>query len=59
MNDNGQPVIFDMGQSVLVGHPRAEEFLLRDLRNLNSYFVKQGVIVKDENLLLKWVTERG
>jgi len=56
MNDEGQPVIFDMGQSVLVEHPLAREFLLRDLRNLNSYFAKLGVDIKDVDYILKWVT---
>jgi len=39
------PVIFDMSQAVLVGHPMTEEFLKRDLRNLNNYFAKMGVEV--------------
>jgi RIO kinase 1 len=55
MNDNGQPVIFDMGQSVLVEHPLARELLLRDLKNLNTYFAKIGVTVRDVDHLLKWV----
>jgi len=56
MNDKGHPVIFDMGQSVLVGHPMARELLLRDLKNVNIYFSKLGVAVKDVDYLLKWVT---
>jgi len=56
MNEKGQPVIFDMGQSVLVEHPLARELLLRDLKNLNSYFAKLGVEVKDVDYLFKWVT---
>jgi len=56
MNDRGQPVIFDMGQSVLVEHPLARELLLRDLKNLNIYFAKLGVAVKDVDYLFKWVT---
>jgi len=56
MNDRGEPVIFDMGQSVLVEHPLARELLLRDLKNLNIYFSKLGVSIKEENYLSKWVT---
>jgi RIO kinase 1 len=56
MNDRGEPVIFDMGQSVLVEHPLARELLLRDLKNLNIYFSKLGVAIKEENYLSKWVT---
>lgn len=58
MNDKGQPVIFDMGQSVLVEHPLAHELLLRDLKNLNNYFIKLGVAVKDVDYLVRWVTGR-
>jgi RIO kinase 1 len=56
MNERGKPVIFDMGQSVLIGHPMAHELLLRDFKNLNNYFFKIGVPTKDVNYLVKWVT---
>jgi len=58
MNDKGQPVIFDMGQSVLVEHPLASELLVRDLKNLNTYFARR-VPVKDVDYLFKWVTGHG
>ncbi|MGD9130946.1 MAG: serine protein kinase RIO [Candidatus Bathyarchaeota archaeon] len=38
----GKPVIFDVAQSVLTGHPMADRFLRRDLENLHKYFKRQG-----------------
>jgi len=55
MNLNKKPVIFDMSQSVHVEHPRADEFLLRDLKTLNRFFEKLGVKVKNTDSLYKWV----
>jgi len=57
MNKDGVPIIFDMSQSVLVDHPKAEEFLLRDLNNLNRFFKRTGVKVKETKKLYKWVTK--
>jgi RIO kinase 1 len=36
-----KPVIFDVAQSVLTGHPMADRFLRRDLENLHKYFKRQ------------------
>ena len=50
--------IIDVSQSVLVEHPKADEFLLRDLSNINRFFRKffdKSKIV-DLPLLFKWVT---
>ena len=41
----GYPVIFDMSQAVSVKHPMADEFLRRDINNVNYYFKKIGVEV--------------
>jgi len=38
-----RPRLIDVGQAVLKNHPMAAEFLERDLRNLTSYFRRQGV----------------
>jgi RIO kinase 1 len=38
-----QPVIIDWGQGVLLEHPRAKEFLERDVRTVCEFFKKQGV----------------
>lgn len=55
MSLKSEPVIFDMSQSVRIEHPRADEFLLRDLNSLNRFFGKLGVKVKNIDDLYKWV----
>ncbi len=54
----GEPYIIDVGQAVLLNHPKAEEFLERDVRTLLKYFKNHGV-TKDEGEVLKWVRDRG
>ncbi len=41
-----RPVFIDMAQSVLMEHPRALEFLEKDVNNLNNYFQKRCRIVQ-------------
>lgn len=53
----GEPIIIDMGQSVLRDHPMAREFLERDVRNIVKYFRKLGVDC-DEESLLKTITTK-
>jgi RIO kinase 1 len=55
----GRPVIFDMAQAVLRSHPMADEFLRRDLRNLNRYFSKLGVRVPPVNEIYRKIVEVG
>ena len=43
VNDQADPVFIDMGQSVLVEHPRAQEFLQRDVSNVVRFFNEAGV----------------
>jgi len=38
-----EPYLIDVGQGVLSGHPKAEEFLKRDVKNVLRYFSKYGV----------------
>jgi len=40
-----KPVIFDVSQAVNLKHPNSDQFLTRDLENLNRYFEKRGVEV--------------
>jgi RIO kinase 1 len=40
-----KPIIFDFSQAVSIEHPMADQFLRRDLDNLNNYFKKLGVNV--------------
>jgi RIO kinase 1 len=44
------PIIIDMGQSVMLEHPMAREFLARDVKNIVRYFKKLGVDCTEEKL---------
>jgi RIO kinase 1 len=48
--------IIDVSQSVLHDHPLADEFLMRDISNLNRYFASYGVKVIELKRLFKWIT---
>ncbi len=43
MIPNGYPVLIDFGQAVQTEHPQANEFLERDIQNINHYFANLGV----------------
>ncbi len=45
------PYIIDVGQSVTLDHPHAEEWFHRDMRNMARYFAKIGVNVSHEELV--------
>jgi RIO kinase 1 len=51
-----EPILIDMGQSVTLEHPRADQFLRRDIQNIARYFRKYG-IKPDENDLYTFVTK--
>jgi len=55
-NETDQFYIIDVSQSILKDHPRANEFLIRDLFNLNRYFKQYGVDVINLQKLFKWVS---
>ena len=40
---NGKPYLIDFAQGVLTKHPKAEEFLQRDLSNLIRFYSKYGI----------------
>jgi RIO kinase 1 len=42
-----QPYLIDMGQSVTRDHPRAYQFLMRDIRNINRFFKNRCDVRKD------------
>lgn len=46
----GEPVIIDMGQAVMLDHPMSREFLTRDIKNVVRYFKKLGVECSEESL---------
>lgn len=52
-----RPVIFDISQAVLTVHPMADEFLRRDLKNLNRWFKRLDVEVLSEEELYERVTD--
>jgi len=52
LNWEEKPVFIDFSQCSSLQDPRAEEYLLRDIHNICTYFKKQGLKV-DENVLLK------
>ncbi|RLE47792.1 MAG: serine protein kinase RIO [Candidatus Methanomethylicota archaeon] len=52
---NDRPVFIDIGQGVLLDHPMAEEFLVRDLENLLNFFIKVGLDVPSLEEALRWV----
>jgi len=53
----GELVLFDISQAVPIEHPMANQFLRRDIRNLNNYFEKIGVQVNPLEDVYRWVTE--
>ncbi len=50
------PYFIDFGQGVILGHPRAEEFLERDVRNVLNYFSKFGY-KRDLAKTLGWIRQ--
>jgi RIO kinase 1 len=52
----GKPVIFDVGQSVLIKHPMAEKFIRRDLENIHRFFKKLDSSVSSVDEMYKRVT---
>lgn len=50
-----KPILFDFAQSVVLGHPQAEEFLVRDISNILKFFAKRGLEVCDLETGIRWV----
>ncbi len=42
VGNDGTPYLIDFGQGVVIAHPKAEEFLERDVRNVLNFFKKFG-----------------
>ncbi|MCC7552428.1 serine protein kinase RIO [Candidatus Micrarchaeota archaeon] len=49
--------MIDMGQAVILKHPKAQEFLERDVRNILKYFKKYG-IKKSEEEMIKYIKQK-
>ncbi|MFX0085477.1 MAG: serine protein kinase RIO [Candidatus Hodarchaeota archaeon] len=54
---NKIPYFIDMSQSVLISHPRALEFLKRDLNNVLSFFLTQEFNIPDRRDLFDIITK--
>lgn len=46
-----EPIFIDMGQSVTLEHPRAREFIIRDIENIVRYFRKYGIKADPDQML--------
>lgn len=51
----GEYYIIDVSQAVLWDHPRAEEFLIRDIHNMNRFFSYYGVETIELRRLYRWI----
>ena len=49
--NNMEPVIIDMGQSVMIDHFNADAFLRRDVTNIARVFTKLNIPVNEEKLI--------
>lgn len=48
-----RPRMIDVGQAVLKSHPRSKEFLERDVKNLTSFFRRQGATTDPQDVIAK------
>ncbi len=44
---NQKPIIIDISQAVDIQHPKAEIYLVRDIKNIFNYFGKKGIKLPD------------
>ncbi len=52
------PYLIDFGQAVVLGHPKAQQFLERDVRNLLTFFQKEYGVKRDSKKVLAHITEQ-
>jgi len=50
------PYLIDFGQAVVTAHPKALEFLRRDIENIYSYFSKKYSISTDPEKIFTDIT---
>jgi RIO kinase 1 len=55
---DGELCIIDLGQAVTIHHPNSGEFLTRDCANVASFFQRQGMDVRGDELE-EWVRENS
>ena len=46
-------VVFDLGSAVDLRHPNSQEFLKRDISNINRFFSKRGISVHDSSEIFR------
>lgn len=51
-----EPVLIDLSQAVMLSHPLSNDFLVRDLKNILTYFSREGVKVPSLEELYYQVT---
>ena len=56
-NESDIYYIIDVSQAVLWDHPKAQEFLLRDLNNINRFFGQFTIEIIELRVLYKWIVE--
>ncbi|KAF1809352.1 RIO1-domain-containing protein [Eremomyces bilateralis CBS 781.70] len=56
---DGKLWVIDVSQSVEMNHPKSLEFLRMDLKNVTSYFQRNGVDTLSEKRVFEWVTKPG
>lgn len=54
---NDTPYMIDFGQAVVLAHPKANEFLQRDIVNILSYFRKLYNIERDVDKVYNYITK--
>jgi RIO kinase 1 len=47
-----KPIIIDMGQGVIIRHPMARQFIIRDVHNITKHFYRKYGIESDEKGIL-------
>jgi RIO kinase 1 len=57
MNFREDPIIFDLSQAVPLEHPNVELFLKRDVNNINQFFSKLGVKVRDDEEMISLISQ--
>jgi RIO kinase 1 len=55
-NPKGEIMLLDFGSAVDVKHPNAKQFLVRDVQNVNRFFIKRGIDVTDTTRLVEKIT---
>jgi len=48
-------MLFDFGSAVDIAHPNSQEFLVRDIYNINRFFSKRGIKVYDLDRVIRMV----